>query len=109
MADETTTARINVIVQGEAEARRLAAAFAQLRGGAAPEQRAAATAVDRGAPEAARRTAGLVEQFGQQFGPGIEGTLRAPFNAMRTGANMATESLLSFAGPLARLGFTATV
>jgi len=89
--------RFNVVVSTEAEARRLEQAIAQLRSAGASGSR----------PVATLRVVSPAERVAEGLGRAIGSTIRAPFDVARTSTRMAEASLLSFLGPMARLGVVA--
>jgi len=105
MADTTSTARIAVQVEGIEQINELGAAFAKLAEGASRPQRTAAGR--RSTAGAERQAQSLGERVGKQAGEVLGSTLRSPFEAVKVGAGQASSAILSFAGPIARLGASA--
>ena len=91
------TIQFNVTVSTEAEARRLEQALAQLRSAGATGSRPVAT------PRVVSPAVRAAESLGRVIGS----TVRAPFDVARSSSRLAEASLLSFLGPMARLGVVA--
>src|SRR5215468_4874589 len=107
MADTTTTARVRVQVEGAEQLNQLSQAFARIAAGAGASPRTA-TPGRRGVDSNAERNAQSVGQrLAQGAADAVQGGLRAPFEAVRFGASAATQTVLTVAGPMARLGAAA--
>jgi|GEM_PF-3292476 len=93
------TIRLSVQVKTEEEARRLEQAIAQLRsaGGGAAGPR----------PGVTPRAVSPAEKVAENLGRAVGATIRAPFDVAKGTARIAETSLLTFLGPLGRLGAAA--
>src|SRR5215831_19247898 len=105
MADQTSSLRIVVSAEGAEQINALGQSFRQITTTAGARPRAATPF--RGADlERQSRTTG--EQLGEAFGRNVVApTLKAPFAAVQTTAGIATRSLVTLGGPLAKMGVAA--
>lgn len=103
MADQTSNLRVAVQVTGLEELNRLSNTFAQLRTESVVRPTAVRARASTQTQERQAQTFG--EQAGEAFGRNIVGpTLKAPFAIVQSAAGLASRTVVSLAGPLAKLG-----
>lgn len=101
MADQTSTARIKVQIEGAEQITSLTRAFQTMRG-AAP--RLQAVSAGQGIAQTISAAVGLGNDMRQQLGAPVIGAVTGPLSVIRDAARTGFSSLIGFLGPIASIG-----